>query len=435
MSSYPQSKPALSDEELLKAVNDVYSLKAKEGTSSIYANSVAKAFGYTEEQLRSIPEEAHMGLSCGNPVATANLKEGETVVDLGCGGGIDIFLAASKIGPTGQAIGLDHSADMIVRARKNAKRQNLNPPHVSFVQAALTEELPVISDSVNVIISNCVINLLPLSGKAAVLKEAYRVLRPGGRMVLDDIIARKPLPENIRNDLSAYVGCISGALEEPEYRQLLHDAGFKDVLFADTQSNLNIYYEAGAGTEASNTGCCTTPSVNIPPSFDVNIWVASYQIYALKDDNPKPSVNLKKEETALKSLWLAYPKAQSSPKIIHVDEVAQLIRDNTKTVADYAVIDVRKNDHGGGHVRGSYQYYAETFYDELPSFFEKFGNTKQVIFYCGSSKGRGPRCAGWYQDYIDEKENHTSTAYVLDGGVQGWLAKFGGQEEFVDRDQ
>jgi ubiquinone/menaquinone biosynthesis C-methylase UbiE/rhodanese-related sulfurtransferase len=428
----PQSKPALSDEELLKAVDDVYSLKAKEGTSSTYANSVAKAFGYTEEQLRSIPEEAHMGLSCGNPVATASLKEGETVVDFGCGGGIDIFLAASKIGPTGQAIGLDQSADMIARARKNAKRQNLNPPQVSFVQAALTEDLPIKSDSVDVIISNCVINLLPLSGKAAVLKEAYRVLQPQGRMVLDDIIAKKPLPENIRNDLSAYVGCISGALEETEYRQLLHDAGFKDVLFADTKSDLNIYYEAGAGTEASNTGCCTTPSVNIPPSFDVNIWVASCQIYALKDGSPNPSVE--KEETALKSLWVAYPKAQSSPMIIHADEVAELIRDNTKTIADYAVIDVRRNDHGGGHVRGSYQCNAETFYDELATFFDKFGNTKQVIFYCGSSTGRGPRCAGWYQDYLKEKETRTSTAYVLDGGVKGWLAKFEGQEEFVDKD-
>ncbi|TFK33855.1 S-adenosyl-L-methionine-dependent methyltransferase [Crucibulum laeve] len=434
-SQYQPSNP-ISDNDIVKAVNDAYSAKAKVGTTTTYAKNVAESFGYTEEELKSIPDEAHLGLSCGNPVATANIKEGEVVLDLGSSGGIDVFLAASKVGPTGQAIGLDMSTDMINLARKNANKQNLLPPRVSFVQTLLTEDLPVVSDSVDVILSNCVINLLPLAGKAKVLKEAHRVLKPGGRIVLDDIVAKEPLPENVRNDLSAYVGCISGAIELNEYKKLLEDAGFKNSLFVDTKSNLNVYYTAGSSTDKSTIGCCSpapkSESVNAPPSFDANLWVASYQIYATKEGTPDP--NAEKLETALLRSWDAYPRPQSTPAAVTADEIAKLVRDASKTPSDFAVIDVRRNDYAGGHVRGSHQHAAQTFYDNLSAFTEKFGKTNQVIFYCQSSNGRGPRCAAWYQDYLNQIGNEESTAYVLQGGIKGWLSKFGGQNDLIDRD-
>jgi ubiquinone/menaquinone biosynthesis C-methylase UbiE len=210
-----------SSSEIIGVVNAAYSARAREGVSSAYASNVAKAFGYTEDQLKSVPEAAHMGLSCGNPIATASIKEGETVVDLGSGGGIDVFLAAYKAGPTGKIIGIDMSSDMISLARKNALKKGLNSPHVAFVEALLTEALPIESSSVDCVLSNCVINLLPMEGKANLLKEVHRILKPGGRVVLDDIVAKKQLPDNILTDLAAYVGCISGAILEEEYKALM----------------------------------------------------------------------------------------------------------------------------------------------------------------------------------------------------------------------
>ncbi|KAF8896114.1 S-adenosyl-L-methionine-dependent methyltransferase [Infundibulicybe gibba] len=386
-----------SDTSILKVVYDVYNEKGKaEGASASYAEKVAKSFGYSAEELETLPENANMGLSCGNPLATASIKEGETVLDLGSGGGIDILLAASKVGPIGQAIGLDMSPNMISLARQNAKKKNLFPPQVCFIQTGLTESLPIASDSVDCILSNCVINLLPVSGKESLLKEAYRVLKPGGRVVLDDIIAKTILPDDILANLASYVNCVSGAIQLDEYKRSLIRG---------------------------------TSMIPEQPDYNANDWVAAYQIYAIKSGVPTGD-----SPPALLRSWDAYPAVQSTPPVITAEAVASLIRDKSKNESGYAVIDVRRNDHGGGHVRGSHQWAAQTFYDDLPKFFEKFGNTKEVIFYCGSSAGRGPRCAGWYQDYLDAEGTQGSSAKILEGGIKGWLNKFPDQEDLVDCD-
>ncbi|KAJ8590727.1 NAD(P)-binding protein [Rhizopogon salebrosus TDB-379] len=418
------------DEEVVSAVRDAYSAIAREGTRPEYADAVAEAFGYTAEQLKSIPAESHMGLSCGNPVAVASIKEGETVLDLGSGAGVDVLLAAQKVGPKGQAIGLDMSTDMVALARKNASKQGYKPPQVVFIQTQLTQPLPVETASVDCILSNCVINLLPAAGKAALLKEIYRVLKPGGRFVIDDIIGKKPFPDAIRFDLSGYIGCISGALELEEYRALMKDAGFTDALFIATGGDLDIYNTAGStgccAPQPTSTGCCAPPARPLPQTTatieSLNEWAAAYQIFAKKIFSDTPAKG--KAFEAVPRWWDAYPKDKLTP-----DEVATLLRDPDRS--DYALIDVRSEDHFRGHVRGSVQWRADTFPDELGNFYDHYSKTKQVIFYCGSSNGRGPRCAAWYQDYLNGKGHTESKAYVLEGGFLGWkhpdLVNTGGQ--------
>ncbi|EAU88648.2 arsenite S-adenosylmethyltransferase [Coprinopsis cinerea okayama7 len=427
-SAKPATKPTattISDEEIVKVVTESYGARAlTAGTDQEYAQSVASAFGYTAEELQAIPAEANMGLSCGNPTGIANLKEGERVLDLGSGGGIDIFLAAAKVGPTGQAIGLDGSTEMIALARRNAASKKLTPPRVAFVHANLEKELPIEDNSIDCVISNCVINLLPTAGKKHIFKEVSRVLKPGGRVVISDLVAKKPLPEKVKSDLVAYVNCIAGAVTEEEYRQHMADAGFKDILFVDKKSDLSIYFQ-----DDRSGGCCTGVEDKIDsnrpqkPDIDMDEWIASCEIYALK---PKTDAEVTIPETSLKRWWDAYPAVQSTPPSLTNDEVAALVRSGDK---DFVVVD-------GGHVRGSEQWPAQTFYDELPALHEKHKDTKKVIFYCQSSNGRGPRCAGWYQDYLNKQgvDGSTSQAYVLQGGIKGWLAKFQDQEDLVDRD-
>ncbi|TFK49982.1 NAD(P)-binding protein [Heliocybe sulcata] len=428
---------AYSDGVLLQTVHVAYSAKAREGVDTKYANTVATAFGYTLEELQSIPAEANLGLSCGNPVASATIKKGEYVLDLGSGGGIDVLLAASKVGPNGQAIGLDMSADMISLARRNAAKQGLTPPQVCFVQASLTEPLPVVSDSIDCILSNCVVNLLPTSGKAAIMKEAMRVLRPGGRVVFHDIIAKQPLPAEIANDLSAYVGCIAGAITLEQYRAILGQAGFRDILFVDTRTDINVY--ALSETSGSNgccpptAGCCAPAAPSTKPTFDANAWVASYQIYAVKPGDQAGSTAVDRPANALQRWWDAFPTAPSGIPQISAEEVANLMKKGCPG-QDFAVIDVRRDDHKGGHVKGSHQWPAQTFYNDLPEFINTFGRTSKVIFYCGSSTGRGPRCAGWYQGRLQELGLSSSAALVLEGGFKGWKELYGEQRDLTARD-
>src|SRR6266498_5471689 len=187
------------------AVRSKYSTVATSNLSSQHegVRAVAEAFGYSPEELASIPAEANMGLSCGNPTATANLREGETVVDLGSGGGLDVFLAAAKVGPTGRAIGIDMTPEMVDLARRNAARGNNGQPftNVEFHLATI-DKLPLPDDSVDCVISNCVINLAP--DKTAVFREIARVLKPGGRVAVSDIALKKELPAELSNDISAY---------------------------------------------------------------------------------------------------------------------------------------------------------------------------------------------------------------------------------------
>src|SRR5438874_2406891 len=176
---------------------------------------------------------SNLGLSCGNPTAFASLRAGETVVDLGCGGGLDVFLAAARVGPTGKAVGIDMTPEMIDRARRNAARA---PGNVEFHLATI-DRLPLPADSVDCIISNCVINLA--ADKAAVFREMFRVLKPGGRVAVSDIALKRPLPLELLQDVQAYIGCISGALSFAEYRQGLVDAGFETVQITDAAKDLN----------------------------------------------------------------------------------------------------------------------------------------------------------------------------------------------------
>ncbi|KAE9388267.1 S-adenosyl-L-methionine-dependent methyltransferase, partial [Gymnopus androsaceus JB14] len=369
----------------------------------------------------------------------ATIREGETVVDLGSGGGMDVFLSVPKVGPNGQVIGIDMNPDMVARARRSASQKNLHPPQVCFVQALLTQPLPIKDSSVDCILSNCVINLLPESGKRSVLKECWRVLKPGGRIVLDDIIAKKELPEELKNDMQKFVECISGAIQIDFYRGLLTESGFKDVNFVQLQADLNVY--AQSKPTGGSSGCCgasggcgtprasTTPALE-EPSFDINAYVASYQIYSVKAKDV--AAVTQESSTALLQWWDAYPTPKSNVGNISVSEVISLLQSD-KT--EYAVIDVRRDDHAGGHVKGSFQHPAQTFYDELPAFFEKYSAMKQVIFYCQRSTGRGTRCAKWYQDYLEEhRTGSASQVLIMTGGIRAWLDALSKNDQLIGYD-
>ena len=213
-----------------KAVRDRYATIAEDEdvccTPSCCASgeihSVSMAVGYDEEQLDGVPEGADLGLGSGNPVAVAGLREGDTVLDLGSGGGIDCFLAAEKVGPTGKVIGVDITPEMTARARRNAKKGSY--PNVDFRLGEI-EALPVADGSVDVIISNCVINLSPERGR--VFAEALRALKPGGRLVISDLVCRGPIPGALREEAEAVTTCLP--LEEHEYLADLEKAGFTDA--------------------------------------------------------------------------------------------------------------------------------------------------------------------------------------------------------------
>jgi arsenite methyltransferase len=192
--------------------------------SNAATRDISKSVGYTDEDLAAAPEGANLGLGCGNPVALASLKEGETVLDLGSGAGFDCFIAAKKVGKSGRVIGVDMTPEMLDKARANARKSELS--NVEFRLGEI-ENLPVADNSVNAIISNCVINLAP--DKKRVFKEAFRVLKPGGRIMVSDIVLTEALPEVIKNSVEAYVGCIGGASIESEYLADIEAAGFQDI--------------------------------------------------------------------------------------------------------------------------------------------------------------------------------------------------------------
>jgi SAM-dependent methyltransferase len=187
-------------------------------------STISKGIGYSEEEIKSVPEGSNMGLGCGNPTALASLKKGETVLDLGAGGGFDCFLAAEKVGDNGWVIGVDMTPEMIEKARENAEKENFN--NVEFRLGEI-ENLPVADNSVDIIISNCVINLS--SNKGRVFEEAFRVLRPGGRIMISDIVLTKELPPSIKKSIAAHIGCLAGAMLKDKYLEVIKEAGFKDV--------------------------------------------------------------------------------------------------------------------------------------------------------------------------------------------------------------
>ena len=295
------------DREIVDVVRAKYGSVAKSDLSSQHkgVRAVAEAFGYSPEQLASIPAEANMGLSCGNPTAFAGLKPGEVVVDLGCGGGLDVFLAAAKVGPTGKAIGIDMTLEMIERAHQNAAKGTHGQPitNVEFHLATI-DKLPLPDASVDCVISNCVINLIP--DKRSVFREIARVLKPGGRLAVSDIVLKKPLPPELAGDLAAYVGCLAGAIGVDDYRNGLHEAGFSEMEIVDTGADLNAYakVEPQSGcccsgpslpiVEPAAAGCCSpSPAApqdaafhqrmtNLAVRYDLNEHAASVKIYAVR---------------------------------------------------------------------------------------------------------------------------------------------------------
>lgn len=296
-------------EHLLESVKSKYGAAAESSLSSDHAGvkAVAEAFGYSAEELTSIPAEANMGLSCGNPTASAHLQPGEVVVDLGSGGGLDVFLAAKQVGPQGRAIGIDMTPAMIERARANALAGGYQ--NAEFHLAAI-DRLPLPDASADCVISNCVLNLAP--DKPAVFREIARVLKPGGRLAVSDIALKGELPEDIATSLAAYVGCIAGAISMQSYREELLKAGFAHVEVVDSGADLNAYAKV-----EGQSGCCTPvmdapagsadPLAVLPESccspaaapsnlhpnlhqdlasllshYDVNTAAASVKVYAIK---------------------------------------------------------------------------------------------------------------------------------------------------------
>ena len=240
-------------EEIKKVVRGGYAKIAKQDSSCCLpvnsccgstdlAQNISKNIGYTEEELKAVPEGANLGLGCGNPVALASLREGETVLDLGSGAGFDCFLAANKVGEKGRVIGVDMTPEMIEKARENARKGNYG--NVEFRLGEI-ENLPAADNSVDIVISNCVINLSPDKGR--VFKETFRVLKPGGRVMISDIVLLKELPDFIKNSIEAYIGCLSGAIMRDEYIGAIKAAGFQEVRIID-ESSFPIEYVANDPT-------------------------------------------------------------------------------------------------------------------------------------------------------------------------------------------
>jgi len=220
--------------EIKKIVREGYSRIAKQGSSCCESmepccgtdsdGAISKKIGYTSEELSQVPKGSNLGLGCGNPVALSSLREGEVVLDLGSGAGFDCFLASAKVGKRGKVIGVDMTPEMIEKAKINARKGNYK--NVEFKLGDI-ENLPVEDNSVDVIISNCVINLSP--DKEIVFQESFRVLKPGGRMMISDIVLLKELPGFIKNSVEAYIGCLSGAIKKEDYLKLIEKAGFSEV--------------------------------------------------------------------------------------------------------------------------------------------------------------------------------------------------------------
>ncbi|KFA60385.1 hypothetical protein S40285_07684 [Stachybotrys chlorohalonatus IBT 40285] len=198
---------------------------ASQGTTTEYESAIAKSFGYSEDELASAAEGSNLGLSCGNPLAMASIREGETVIDLGSGAGFDCFLAANKVGRSGKVIGVDMNKDMLAKATKI--KTETGKANVEFVESGITDMSGLQSGIADCIISNCVINLVPATEKHLVFKEIFRLLKPGGRLAISDILAKKAMPEKLKSDMAMYVGCISGASVVGEYEKFLKDAGFE----------------------------------------------------------------------------------------------------------------------------------------------------------------------------------------------------------------
>ncbi|CAE6434339.1 unnamed protein product [Rhizoctonia solani] len=279
-----------STESLKSLVHNAYSQTARSlsGASSTeldHFKRISSAFGYNEDDLELVTG-ANMGLGCGNPVATANIRLGEVVVDLGCGGGMDVMLASGKVGDSGKVYGIDMSEDMLAVAKKNVQARNLT--NVELIHSSI-DTLPLPSNTVDCVISNCVLNLVPGDEKQATLRETYRILKSGGRLAISDIVEKKPMPEDVKRDAISYVGCVAGAINATIYRQFLAEVGFQDILILDTNADLSVYQPpASNSSKTGSSSCCSSTcgpakgGINVALKYDINEFVGSFTIYALK---------------------------------------------------------------------------------------------------------------------------------------------------------
>jgi len=275
----------MKEEKVKKLVRNRYAKVAKTNGSCCASNvsccsaptnaQVSKLIGYSQDELNAVPEGANLGLGCGNPTALASLKEGERVLDLGSGAGFDCFLAAKKVGKQGKVIGVDMTPEMLDKARANAKKGKYT--NVEFRLGEI-ENLPVADASIDVIISNCVINLAP--NKKRVFEEAYRVLAPKGRLTVSDIVLLKPLPENIQNNVEAYAACISGAELKDKYLELIQQAGFTDVQVVD-QKTYPLEYIISESTLKEAIKMANMTEQEIKEAADT---VVSVKVSAVKND-------------------------------------------------------------------------------------------------------------------------------------------------------
>ncbi|MCW4020374.1 MAG: arsenite methyltransferase [Candidatus Bathyarchaeota archaeon] len=274
----------MDEKEIKKLVREGYSKIVKQHSSCCSSanwsckradrvQKLSKKIGYTGEEIRSVPESANLGLGCGNPIALASLKEGEKVLDLGCGAGFDCFLAARKVGENGKVIGVDMTPEMIEKARENAIKGNYG--NVEFRLGEI-ENLPVADKFVDAVISNCVINLVP--DKRGVFAETFRVLKPGGRLMISDLVLLRDLPDAIKNSVEAYVGCISGAMLRDEYIRVIKAAGFEEVRIIN-EAVFALNY-----TTNDQTAKATDESTKIPLEELENLAnsVVSIMVHAVK---------------------------------------------------------------------------------------------------------------------------------------------------------
>lgn len=270
-------------EDIKKAVKKGYARIAKQETSCcpgspccsgpVSAKGISKTIGYSENEMNSVPEGANLGLGCGNPVAIASLKQGETVLDLGSGAGFDAFLAAAKVGKDGRVVGVDMTPEMIEKARRNAKKGGYT--NVEFRLGEI-EKIPLDDNSVEVVISNCVINLSP--DKESVFKEAYRVLKPGGRLMVSDLVLVKELPAIIKESVEAYVGCLAGAIVKDNYLNCIKSAGFQKIKVVN---EANYPVETMANDIAAQV-LKNNPGINKKDLNKLETAVASIKVSALK---------------------------------------------------------------------------------------------------------------------------------------------------------
>jgi len=276
----------MEDGKIKRVVREGYAKIAKQSSSCCapvnsccgstdLAQDISKSIGYTEEELKVVPEGANLGLGCGNPVALASLREGETVLDLGSGAGFDCFLAASKVGKNGRVIGVDMTPEMLEKARENASKGNYG--NVEFRLGEI-ENLPVADNSVDIVISNCVINLAP--DKRRVFEQAFRVLKPGGRLMISDMVLLRELPDFIKNSIEAYIGCLSGAIMRDEYIGTIKAAGFQEVSIID-ETSFPI-----EGIANDPTAKAIIENLEIPPE---KIKEVASSVISIKVNGVKPS--------------------------------------------------------------------------------------------------------------------------------------------------